>query len=78
MNRWASRLMTILHGLGVLLYWLTVRRIWKRDMCLYSCGLKVLRKWVWVIKKILCSVTLAELVGGITVACKAGIPTPLL
>ena len=29
-------------------------------------------------KKILCSVTLAELVGGITVACKAGIPTPLL
>ena len=47
-------------------------------MCLHSCGLKVLRKWVWGIKKNLCSVTLAELVGGITVACNAGIPTFLL
>ena len=74
-NRWASRLMTILHRLGVLLYWLMVWRIWKRDMCLHSCGLKVLRKWVWVMKKniFLCSVTLAELVGRITVACKAGL-----
>ena len=49
-KRLASRLMSILHWLVVVLYWLMVWGIWKRDMCLHSCGLKVLRKWVWGIK----------------------------